>query len=163
MSRKLAFSLVELVIVVAIIGVVAAIAVPRMSRGAQGADEAALKGSLRILRDAIDMYAVEHGGAWPATDKQEQTFIDQLTRTTDVAGNVGATAGVHIYGPYLQRMPPVTVGPHIGASGVKFKEDGNVAPGGGDADYGWIYNFKTGHIYANSNLTDERGIDYKEY
>ncbi len=161
--RKPGFSLVELVIVVVIIGVIAAIAVPRISRGAKGASEAALLGSLRTLRDAIDTYAAEHGGERPAQDKQLQTFIDQLTKRTNDAGEAGTTDGEHIYGPYLRSMPPVPVGPNDGATGVKFKEDGNVAMGGGDKDKGWIYNFKTGHIYANSDQSDESGVEYKTY
>ncbi len=64
--RNSAFSLLELVIVVVIIGIIAAIAIPRMSRGARGADESALKGDLAILRNAIDLYAAEHGGNFPS-------------------------------------------------------------------------------------------------
>ena len=64
-SQTRAFSLVELVIVVVIIGVIAAIAVPRISRGAKGAGESAVRMSLTGMRNAIDMYAAEHGGAWP--------------------------------------------------------------------------------------------------
>ena len=161
--RRLGFSLVELVIVIVIIGVIAAIAVPRMSRAACGADDAALRGSLRVLRGAIYMYAVEHANEWPAQDKNLQTFIDQLTKRTNAAGVAGATDGEHIYGPYLRSIPAVPVGPNNGATGVKFKEDGNVAMGGADADKGWVYNFKTGHIYANSDESDESGVEYKTY
>ena len=114
-----AFSLVELVIVIVIIGVIAAIAVPRISRGAKGAGEAALRGDLAGLRNSIDMYAAEHSGTWAGADGLEATLINQLTKKTDAAGNVGVVAGTHIYGPYLRRgFPPVPVGPNIGASGV---------------------------------------------
>lgn len=159
--RKSGFSLVELVIVVVIIGVIAAIAVPRISRGSRGASEAALRGSLRGLRNAIDLYAAQHGGAWPAQDKGLQTFIDQLTKRTNAEGQVGTTAGEHIYGPYLRGVPPVPVGPNVGATGVKFKEDGNVFEG--EHDTGWVYNFKTAHIYANTNDLDESGVAYDTY
>ena len=101
--RLRAFSLVELVIVVAIIGVIAAIAVPRMSRAARGAGDAALWGNLATLRGVIDMYAAEHGGAYPGADESEEQLIDQLTKKTDAAGDVGTVVGVHIYGPYLRR------------------------------------------------------------
>jgi prepilin-type N-terminal cleavage/methylation domain-containing protein len=160
-SRKPSFSLVELVIVVVIIGVIAAIAVPRISRGAVGASEAALRGSLKTLRNAIDFYAAEHGGEWPATDKSQTTFIEQMTKTTDAAGAVGTTAGVHIYGPYLRRIPAIPVGPNVGATGIKFKEDGHVFEG--ESQYGWVYNFKTGHIYTNTDDLDEKGIGYNTY
>ena len=159
--RRLSFSLVELVIVVVIIGIIAAIAVPRISRGAVGASEAALRGNLKTLRNAIDLYAAEHVGEWPATDKSQTTFTDQMTKTTDSAGAIGTTAGVHIYGPYLRGIPRVPVGPNVGASGIKFKEDGNVFEG--ESQYGWVYNFKTGHIYANTNDLDEKGVGYDTY
>ena len=160
-SRRSGFSLVELVIVVVIIGIIAAIAVPRISRGAVGASEASLRGSLRGLRNAIDMYAAEHAGEWPATDKSQATFIGQLTKMTDVAGSVGTTAGTHIYGPYLRSVPPIPVGPNVGASEIKFKEDDNVFEG--ESQYGWVYNFKTGHIYANTDDPDEKGVGYETY
>src|SRR3990172_1352548 len=101
-SGKKAFSLVELVIVVVIIGVIAAIAVPRISRGAKGAGESALRGSLASLRNAIDMYSAEHGGAWPGADNDEDTLIRQLTAKTKADGTADGT-----FGPYLRRgFPP---------------------------------------------------------
>ena len=75
--RRQAFSLVELVIVVVIIGIIAAIAVPRMSRAANGAGDAALWGNLATLRGAIDMYAAEHGGGYPAPDETESEMMAQ--------------------------------------------------------------------------------------
>ena len=96
------FSLVELVIVVVIIGVIAAIAVPRISRGAKGAGDASLKGSLAGLRNAIDMYAAEHGGTFPAGTQVE--IIDRLTKRTDKGGVVGTTAGTRSY-----TLPALTV------------------------------------------------------
>ena len=159
--RRSGFSLIELVVVVSIIGVIAAIAVPRISRGARGASDAALRASLRSMRNAIDMYAAEHGGEWPAQDKQLQTLTDQLTQRTNAAGEAGNTDGEHIYGPYLRGIAPIPVGPNVGAVGVKFKEDGHVFEG--EHDKGWVYNFKTGHIYANTNDLDEDGVAYNTY
>ena len=159
--RRSGFSLIELVIVVVIIGVIAAIAVPRISRGARGASDAALRASLRSMRSAIDMYAAEHGGEWPAQDKELATLTDQLTQRTNAAGEAGNTDGEHIYGPYLRGIPPIPVGPNVGATGVKFKEDGNVFEG--EHDTGWVYNFKTAHIYANTDDLDEDGVAYNTY
>lgn len=47
--RKLAFSLVELVIVVVIIGITAAIAIPRVSAGSEQAKLSALQASLAAV------------------------------------------------------------------------------------------------------------------
>lgn len=162
-NRAPAFSLVELVIVVVIIGVISAIAVPRISRAAMGADASAVREDLHALRSAIDLYAVEHRGVWAGADGFEATFIDQMTKKTDDAGNVGTTPGVHIYGPYLRRIPPIPVGPNIGAAGVII-DDGTPIPvvETNDTD-GWCYNFQTGNIIANTDDLDHNAVGFDTY
>lgn len=163
-SRQRAFSLVELVIVVVIIGVIAAIAVPRISRGARGAGEAALKGSLAGLRNSIDMYAAEHMGAWAGADGLAATLIAQLTKKTDAAGVVGTIAGVHIYGPYLRAgFPPVPVGPNVGATGVFMTTTSPPAPVELTTTAGWVYNYETGELIANTDDLDEKNVGYDTY
>ena len=163
--QKPGFSLVELVIVVVIIGVIAAIAIPRISRAAKGAGDAALWADLAALRNSIDMYAAEHGGDWPGADGVKTTLIDQLTKKTDYAGNVGTTAGVHIYGPYLRRLPPNPVGPNVGASGSRMTNSTptSSAIDEGDVTDGWVYNYETGDIIANTDDLDGKGIGYDTY
>src|SRR5947208_10544278 len=106
--RSKGFSLIELVIVVVIIGIIAAIAIPRLSRGASGAADSALSGNLAVLRNAVDLYATEHGGTYPAL----ATFDTQLTQFTDTSGGTATTKdSTHIYGPYLRKVPTLPVGP----------------------------------------------------
>lgn len=160
MNRK-AFSLVELVIVVVIIGVIAAIAVPRISRGAVGAGESALRGSLAALRNAIDMYAAEHGGTFPAgADGLETTLIRQLTEKTDVNGAAGGN-----FGPYLRRgFPPCPVGPRTGDTGVQMTNVSPIAVAEATAGKGWVYNYATGELIVNSDNLDEGGtVQYDAY
>ncbi len=130
MARKPGFSLVELVIVVVIIATIAAIAVPRISQGAKGAGEAALRGSLAAMRNAIDMYSAEHNGDYPGADSLNTTVVRQLTTKTDITGAVGTD-----YGPYLRRMPPVPVGPNAGgrASFYQLRPSGQYRPENGVA------------------------------
>jgi len=157
------FSLVELVIVVVIIGVIAAIAVPRISRGAKGAGDASLKGSLAGLRNAIDMYAAEHGGTFPAGTQVE--IIDRLTKRTDKGGVVGTTAGTHIYGPYLRTgVPPLPVCANKGSADLEIVTGAPVAVGGAAAK-GWMYSTDTGIIIPNcaDPETDEAGTKYNAY
>jgi prepilin-type N-terminal cleavage/methylation domain-containing protein len=159
-SKPRAFSLVELVIVVVIIGVIAAIAVPRISRGAKGAGESALRGSLASLRNAIDMYAAEHGGAWPGADGTEATLLRQLTERTDAGGAAGGNLG-----PYLRRgFPAVPVGPNAGtAKGVLLVI--TTPPGVDEAQdtKGWVYNYQTGELVANTDDPDDNGDTYSTY
>jgi prepilin-type N-terminal cleavage/methylation domain-containing protein len=144
--QRRAFSLIELVIVVVIIGIIAAIAIPRMSRGAEGAAEAAIDGNLAVLRNALDLYATEHGGAFPAL----LTFEAQMTQYTDYAGSAQATKdATHIYGPYLRDVPTMPLGAH--------KDDAGVAAPGATPPVaevaganGWLYSAGTGEIWANA-------------
>ena len=157
-SAKRAFSLVELVIVVVIIGVIAAIAVPRISRGAKGAGESALRGSLASLRNAIDMYAAEHGGAFPGADNLEPTLIRQLTEKTDTFGVAGGN-----FGPYLRRgFPPCPVGARSGDTGVILAATGPAVVEV-TAGKGWVYNSVTGAIIVNCDDPDDSGVITSTY
>jgi len=144
-SKKRAFSLVELVIVVVIIGVIAAIAVPRISRGARGANESALRADLAALRNAIDLFAAEHGGSFPLAG----TFETQLTTFSDDAGNTNATkTTVFKYGPYLRAIPGLPV---AGAGAITGGKLGDKTVAASDAaGVGWIYTVSSGTIVANT-------------
>ena len=158
-TKARGFSLVELVIVVVIIGVIAAIAIPRISRGARGAGDASLRATLMGIRNAIDMYAAEHGGAFP--DGATQAEIEgRLTGKTDYDGTVNATGD---YGPYLRTgFPAIPVGPNKGDSDLTIETSGDPTPDGLTA---WAYSTDTGKFMANTmaGVADENGIDYNTY
>ncbi len=147
------FSLLEVVIVVAIIAILAAIGIPRMSRGAKGASDAALTGDLATLRNAVDLYAAEHTGAFPtATD-----INTQLTQYTNISGVVNATkTTTHIYGPYMRSIPPLPVGTKKG--NVTIADANGVG-------VGWIYSGTDGTIKSNTTDAekDEAGKQYNQY
>jgi type II secretory pathway pseudopilin PulG len=149
--------LIELVIVVVIIGIIAAIAIPRLSRGATGAADSAVAGDLSVLRNAIDLYATEHGGTYPAV----ATFADQLTQYTDASGATSPTrTPTAIYGPYLRKMPPLPVGANKNSTVVV---DGSSGTPGATAG-GWFYNPSTGEIKANTAAeVDASGKAYNAY
>jgi prepilin-type N-terminal cleavage/methylation domain-containing protein len=147
------FSLLEVVIVVAIIAILAAIGIPRMSRGSRGANDSALSGDLAVLRNAIDLYSAEHGGAFPT----EAKISRQLTEYTDTDGNPNLTkVSPYVYGPYVRTIPAIPVGWRKGKSGIK---------GSDDANTGWIYDASTGKINANATTTDkdDAGKLYSDY
>lgn len=152
-SNRRGFSLLELVIVVVILGILGAIAIPRLSRGSAGAADSALTSNLAVLRNAIDLFAAEHNGSFPAV----ANFSDQMLTFTDINGATNATKdATHIYGPYLRSIPPLPVGSIKGATGVA------AAPGAG---IGWEYNETTGTIRAAlaDSEVDSRGIQYNAY
>ena len=151
--QRRGFSLLDLVIVVVIVGIIAAIASPRMSRGAAGASDSALSGNLAVFRNAIDMYAAEHGQTYPTVTE----IVAQLTTYTDVNGNTNATkTTTYIYGPYLRNVPTLPVGAKKGSTGIA------AATG---TDVGWIYTAATGTIKANctDSEIDAAGTQYNEY
>lgn len=157
-SRHAGFSLIELVIVVVIIAIIGAIAIPRMSRGAAGAADAALVGDLAVLRNALDLYATEHGGVYPTVTN----FETQLTLFSDANGGTSASkTTTHIYGPYLRKIPPLPVGTHKGSAVVVDGSSGTL----GVTTGGWFYNPSTGSIQANiaAGEKDTAGKDYNTY
>jgi prepilin-type N-terminal cleavage/methylation domain-containing protein len=147
------FTLLELVIVVAIIAIIAAIAIPRLSKGSAGASDASLSGDLVTLRNAVQLFAAEHGGKFPKL----ATFEAQMTQYTDPLGATSATKdSTHNFGPYLYALPTLPVGADLGkTSFVATYTAGN----------GWVYDETTGKITANCSGTekDDSGKAYSSY
>jgi general secretion pathway protein G len=142
--RSRAFSLIELVIVIVILGVIGAIAIPRMSRGASGASESGAVSDLAILRSAIELYAAEHGGAFPAL----ATFSNQLTLYSDFDGNTNATkSSTYMYGPYLRAVPTQKAGPEKGSNTVTATQ--------ATAGAGWWYTAASGDVRINAAAGDQ--------
>ena len=157
-QSKNGFSLVELVIVVVIIAIIGAIAIPRLSRGAAGAADSSLVGDLAVLRNAIDLYAVEHNNVFPAG----ATFENQLTLFSNDAGATNATkTSVFKYGPYIRKIPPLPVGTNKGETGIAVDGTDTL----GDAGFGWFYNATSGSITANlaDGEQDESNVDYNDF
>jgi type II secretory pathway pseudopilin PulG len=147
--------MLELVIVVVIIGIIAAIAIPRLSRGSAGAAESALSGNLAVLRNAIDLYAAEHDGAFPTV----ADITSQLTQYSDNTGDAQSSKDAnHIYGPYVRTVPPLPVGARKGQTGI-------ADAAGADTTTGWIYSATTGTIKANcaDSEVDSAGKKYNTY
>ena len=139
------FSLVELVIVVVIVGLLAAIAIPRFSRGAAGATDSAIAGDLTVLRNAIELYAAEHNGKFPAA----ATLANQLTLYSKADGSTSATkTGDFVYGTYLHKLPPLKAGTYAGNSGIEAVTSTPTAEVTTDG-VGYLYNASTGQIWAN--------------
>ncbi len=153
-----AFSLIELVVVVVIIGIIAAIAIPKMSKGAAGAADSAVAGDLTLLRQAIDMYQSEHGGAYP----DPANIVAQLTQYTNSDGTKTSSSkdtGTNqiIYGPYLRTIPNLPVGPATlkGTNGIGVST--NVANA-------WFYDNTTGAVTVNPTAgNDSSSKPYSGY
>lgn len=171
-ERRAGFSLVELVIVIVIIGVIAAIAIPRVTRATKGAGDSALSSNLAVLRNAIEMYASEHGGTYPGANKATDgsaggapaDFEDQLLMYTNLKGETNADWDKdYPFGPYLRKgIPPLPVGTTLrNNNSVKF--DSDAEPTADDTGAGWVFSPSSGEIVANCTETDDQGKGYDAY
>ena len=144
------FTLVELLIVVIILGILAAVVIPQFNSAASESKEAALASNLATVRQAIEMYKVQHTDQFP-TDLGGAT-TGQLVNKTDV---VGAIDPAGLYGPYLRNAFPSN--PVSGATSKNSVALVTTMPGAGDDSTGWVYNTATGEFRANTPLAGPSG------
>jgi general secretion pathway protein G len=100
-TRRLGFSLVELVVVILILGILAAVAAPRMFDTATSARENGTRTSLAVVRDAIELYRAQNGNyptaATIAADLR--TFLKGSFPATQVGTNQNATVAASTQDP----------------------------------------------------------------
>lgn len=133
MKRK-AFTLVELLIVVVILGILAAVVIPQFSDASTDAKFSSLATNLATMRGQIELYKLQHNGAYPAM----ATFTAQMTTKTNADGT---TTGTPTLGPYLQRVP---TNPYNNKNDLAATATGAT---------GWTYVEGTGVITANDGGT----------
>jgi general secretion pathway protein G len=94
--RRRGFTLLEVLIVLAILGVIAAMVVPRLLGQQRAASEKATAISINSIQTALDLYAVDHMGAYP---EGGQDVLQTLTQpwTDPVTGRERE--------PYLDTVP----------------------------------------------------------
>ena len=67
-KSKRGVTLVELLIVVLILAALSAIAIPRISKSAQNARQNACDTNVSVINSAVEMYAADNDGLYPAND-----------------------------------------------------------------------------------------------
>lgn len=154
MSRyfRSGFTLVELLIVVIILGILAGVVIPQFSSASIEAKEAALMTDLAALRNAIDLYKVQHNDAYPGTisgTTNWANFVTHLTTQTKADGTAGTD-----FGPYLRTGVPKNPFNALNTGTV------GAVPGTADDSSGWYYDDSTGEIRANTSGTGPSGVDY---
>lgn len=151
------FTLMEILILIGVMGILAAVIFPEYSRATTQGRNAALLSDLRMVRHAIELYRLDHGGVDPG-EGGNGSWAQCLLVETDTGGNVYtdamAGAGVKSFGPYLDGLP---VNPFNGLDTVRI--DGERA--GADTD-GWRFDSVTGGFVSDDSGFDDRGVPHKD-
>jgi prepilin-type N-terminal cleavage/methylation domain-containing protein len=137
------FTLIEVLIVVVILAVLAGTIIPQFSTSTKDARESALRCNIQLLRRQLEMYKLHHVGALPDGTGN----LQQLLKSTNADGVIGAAGPSFPYGPYIYAaLPPQ---PFSGLSTVRIDAGTGVpaalaTPGGG-----YIYRPATGQIWVD--------------
>jgi hypothetical protein len=123
-----------------------------------------LAARLASVRNAIQLYAAEHGGIYPGPDADD--FQDALTTYTDLQGQTGTAEEARFaFRRYLVSVPPCPVGEHAdshAAHRVLISNDRPLQPDPAAAA-GWAYNPQTGEFIANTGQSDGAGRPFSDY
>ena len=147
MSRRSAFTLVEILIVVVILAILAAAVIPQFTDSTTDARNSTSIFNLNTLRSQIGIYKAQHMGVAPSgADAAAITAL--LTGKTNADGT---TTGTPTLGPYLQSIPnnPAITDP----TKQNLLKVVTTDPTANDTAYGWIYNKATGTIFSAADYT----------
>lgn len=168
-GKNSAFTLIEILIVVTILGILAAVVFPEYQSHAQQAKESTAKNNLRMLRQAIELYATQHRGIAPGYingDIEGTLFIfafkaQLVTMATNEQGQCQQYRTVdYPYGPYLSDLPK---NPFNNEITITFLSNTDEFPTEASGDTGWIYKAFTKTIRLNWPGTDSKGVNYYDY
>ena len=168
MRKERAFTLVEILIVVVLLAVLAVVVLPLVAGSSISAKESALALDLQMLRRYVLVYKSQHleiAPGYPDGDTTqtptEQTFIDQITLSSNSGGQTAAIGTLNFpRGPYLMKIP---VNPLNHKDTIQVLDDAANFPVNADGSHGWIYKPATSEVKADCGGTDDRGKPYYDY
>jgi len=144
------FSLIEILIAVAILGILAAIIMPEVQAHATQAKEAAAKENLRIYREAIERYAIDHNGVPPSYPGNDTTLTPNFLQFGSQLKNGG----------YISALAK---NPFNGIVSVRIIKNGELFPAAPSGVNGWIYKPETKEFRIDLIGTDSQGNPYWGY
>lgn len=93
-NRRLAFTLVEMLLVLAIMGVLLSMTVPNLLGRQQSANEDVTRGTIAGVAQAIQMYQLDHQGTLPTSREGLEALVSKVNRNDR-----------NWRGPYIAEMP----------------------------------------------------------
>ena len=172
MRNQNGLTLIEILIVVVLMGIIAAVAIPRFSTTTQEALENTLDANLASLRNAIELYAAQHGGRYPGQFKETDgttavasdaeataAFTAQLTRYSNVQGKTSTSkdAANYPFGPYFREgLPKASLPTESNTVIADYDEVNDIANTVASDGTGWKIAVQTGQIIVNDKDYDER-------
>lgn len=163
-----AFTLVEMLVVIIILGALALIIIPQITISTKDAYLNTLTTNLRNMRSAIELYYLQHNGAYPGQKKTDgsgkdegdknkaaKAFVDQLTKYTSATGGISNSKdGTYRYGLYLKFGIPSN--PYNENSDVKCDTSTtDITVRTSDGKTGWKFYTQTGVFIANDGAHDK--------
>ena len=166
MNKNRGFTLVELVVVILILGILAGVAAPRLLDTSGCAADNGLKQTLKVMRDAIELYAAEHGGVLPGAVSDGanaagtgKSFRRQLKFYSRADGQVSETDRVNYpLGPYFRKFPNAPLGPQEDKATVKVVGDGLPLTGNSTPVKAWKYDYTSGEFIFNYDAFCSDGV-----
>lgn len=157
-ARK-GFSITEVLIVITLMAILAGVILVNLSETKSVARESELKAHAAVLRNAVFQFQRDHG-FFPCSSRMELgenysvLLVDQLTRYTNAAGEIGREkTDEFCFGPYLRAIPIETI---TGSGSVEVNTSSNRSRSSlvelvatGDGSGGWYYEARSGLIVAN--------------
>jgi type II secretion system protein G len=144
------FTLVEILIVVSILGILAAIVLPQYQSHTQKAREAAVKDNLRILRNAIELYAAQHNGVPPG----------YLNDNIDTMPLQSVFIAAMFHKRYISTLPE---NPFNNKTTLQIIANNASFPAEPTGQYGWVYQPWTKTIKLDWPGIDSAGVAYFNY
>jgi general secretion pathway protein G len=140
--RHGAFTMLDTLILVSIMGAVSATSAPLLQSADESTKSAVLQKNLRVFRQQIELYKLDHDGKLPLLFKGE---FPQLTSATDSEGVPGPRGDKFPHGPYFSGGLPSN--PYTGSSVVEPTE--TFPPSETTGTAGWLYHQPSGRIAAD--------------
>jgi general secretion pathway protein G len=156
------FTLIEILIVVMVLGILAMVIVPQITVSTQDAKTSTLETNLTAIRNAIEMYYVQHENTYPGmttiagaaittgwATASPTPFTRQLTEYTELDGTPSTTKTTDAeFGPYL-KGGAFPANPFDNKITVVCGDSADITITTAAGAGGWMYYPQTGKILPN--------------